>query len=180
MHDDAERCAAMPSDAAGPFLEARCSHPERGGTIFPSPTDDRRQTPKENTMPLDPNPQTKRQDPRTLDFQIDPTLGAALYQLLQGASPTGEPLEVGWAYVTGASRLDAVEHWLLYASVDDQAIASNKRAYTWPSGVPHPVGLHFQYIRSDETLDPETYKATLEDGGRIKVVHIKATCTSGS
>jgi len=130
-------------------------------------------------MPLDPNPRTAGQDPRTLDLQIDPNLGFALYQLLQGTSPAGEPLEVGWAYVTGSSRLDAVEHWLLYASVDDDAIKVNKRAYTWPSGVVQPIGLNFQFVRSDAALDPAAYKAELEGGG-VQVVHIKATCTPGS
>jgi hypothetical protein len=131
-------------------------------------------------MPLDPNPRTAQPDPRTLDFQIDPTFHAALYQLFQKATPTGELAEVGWAYVTGSSRLDAVEHWLLYASVDDQATQGNKRAYTWPTGGEPPVGIHFQFVRADQTLDPASYKASLEDGGRIKIVHIKATCSPGS
>jgi len=130
-------------------------------------------------MPLDPNPRTPHQDPRTLGFQIDPYKGAVLYQLLQGTATTGEPLEVGWAYVTGSSRLDAVEHWLLYASVNDQAMSANKRAYAWPSGSPEPVGLHFQFARVDHALDPARYKAELEEGGGVTVVYIKATCTPG-
>jgi hypothetical protein len=128
-------------------------------------------------MPLDPKPLTPDQDPRLLDLQIDPLKGAALYQLLQGTAPTGEPLEVGFTYVTGSSRLDAVEHWLLYACVDDQAIKANKRVYAWPSGSPQPVGLQFQFVRVDQALDPSRYKAEIENGG-VKVVYIKATCTS--
>jgi hypothetical protein len=119
------------------------------------------------------------QDPRTLDFQIDPYRGASLYQLLQGMTTTGEPIEVGYVYVTGSTRSDAIEHWLLYSSVDNGTGKANRQAYTWPTGSPTPTGLNFQFVSADPAFDPAAYKASLEKDG-VTVAYIKATCSPGS
>jgi hypothetical protein len=126
-------------------------------------------------MPIDP----VRKDPRAATFQIDPYKGAALYQLFQGAAPTGAPIEVGWVYVVGASRTDCVEHWLLYASVGDQAALTNKAPYTWPTGDAAAVSIQFQFVETTGEPDMAKRKAALEASG-VAITHIKATCAPGA
>ena len=121
-------------------------------------------------MPLTPPP--KAQTPSASNIQVDPY---NVYKLMQ------KSLEVGWVFVTGPSRTNSVEHWLLYKTLT--STAEGKAVYAWPGTNPQQVGLQFVWTATLEEKDASNISAILaakkrdlEKEGVESLFSITATC----
>lgn len=117
-------------------------------------------------MLIDPHVTQRLQAPRLM--QLDPYKN--LYKLVQNSH------EVGWVYVTGTSRTNSTEHWMLYRTGN----GADKQPYVWPSSTQQQVSLQFQYdaARSGTNLNVTEFRQSLETGG-VTVLSVTATCTAG-
>ena len=113
------------------------------------------------------------------NYEIDP-MRSPYFQILQPQIGSDTWAEVGFVWVIGSSRTNAIESWYLYSAVAD---GGRQAVYSWPgydaSGRILGANLRLVPATAPAGQTPNTLKAYLERANGVSVTSIRGTMTAG-